>query len=240
MIVVVAGRSDAAAAALVKSWPSERGRLLTCDDLATAGWRITAGDPAGSRAVVQGDLVPTHQIAGVLTRLSAVTEVELPMIVAEDRGYAAAEMTAFLGYWLTWLPCPVLNRPGAAGLCAPGWRAEQWLLIAHQLGIAAQPRRRQVPAFESGPAQPNGPGTPAPDELLAVTVVGERCIGSPNADLAGQARALAGAAGVQLLTVVFGRTGSAWTFLDAHPWADVYQDEIASAIDDYFPVGVSR
>jgi hypothetical protein len=240
VIVVVAGRSDAAAAALVESWPPDRGRLLTCDDLASAGWRITAGDPAGWRAVVQGDLVPTHRIAGVLTRLPSVTEVELPMIAAEDRHYAAAEMTAFLGYWLTSLPCPVLNRPGAVGLCAPGWRTEQWLLVAHRLGIAAQPRRRRVPAFESSPAEPTEPGTPTPRERLAITVLGERCIGSADPELTGQARALAAAAGVELLTVSFGKAGSAWTFLDAHPWADVHQPEIASALTDYFPVGASR
>jgi hypothetical protein len=215
---------------------------MTCGDLATAGWRVFPSDPASSRAVVHGDTVPIHRITGVLTRLPVVTERELPMIAAEDRTYAAAEMTAFLGYWLTSLPCPVLNRPTASALCAPGWRTERWVLAANQLGIPTQRRQRHVPVFGSdpAPAADAGPGGPAPDELSTVTVVGERCIGSQDAELVRQARALAGEAGVELLSVLFRRTDSGWSFVDAHPWADVFQEEIGTAILDYFTAGAIR
>jgi hypothetical protein len=232
MIVIVAGRTDTSAPALVRRWPRDLARVLTPGDLATAGWRVTGGDHADDRAVVQRDIVPTNRITGVLTRLPAITERELPMLAPEDRAYAAGEMTAFLSYWLSSLDCPVLNPPSAAGLCAPGWRSEQWVLTAGELGIPARARQRRVPPFD-----PSRTTTaPAPDrDLVTVTVVGDRCAGTQDATLRDWARTLAGAAGADLLSVVFRRSGPA--FVDAHPWADLHDEDTAAAILDHFTAG---
>src|SRR5512138_3330212 len=119
MILVIAQRRDAAARDLVARWGPRRARLLTAADLASPGWEVHTDDPLGSTAVVQGEPVAAAEISGVLTRLPAVTDRELPMLVQEDRAYAAAEMTAFLVYWLSTLACPVLNRPVAPSLCGP-------------------------------------------------------------------------------------------------------------------------
>ncbi len=211
---------------------------MTCADLAKPGWQVAAADPVAGQAVLAGERVPTRRITGVLTRLPAVTERELPMIDPADRAYAAAEMTAFLSYWLTALPCPVLNRPTASTLCGPGWRTERWLLAAHRLGIAGQPRRRRVPAFGEVADRP-GAEPIAAAELTTVTVVGRRCFGATEPELAKQAQALADLAGVQLLAAQFSRTGPDHQLVDAHPWVDLYQPEIATAIEDYFNAGGS-
>jgi hypothetical protein len=235
---VLAGRGDLAAAALVHRLTADRARLMTCADLAKPGWRVEPSDPTAGRAVLGGELVPTRWITGVLTRLPAVTERELPMIDPADRAYSAAEMTAFLSYWLTALPCPVLNRPTASTLCGPGWRTERWLLAADRLGIAGQPRRRRVSAFGTE-ADCSGSEPVAPAELTSVTVVGRRCFGTTEPELARQAQALADAAGVQLLVAHFRRIGPDHQLIDAHPWVDLHQPEITTAIDDYFTAGGS-
>ncbi|MTD55244.1 hypothetical protein [Amycolatopsis pithecellobii] len=232
MIVIVAARTDASASALARRWPRDAARVLTADDLASPGWRVSGGNPATDRAVVQGDIVPVHRITGVLTRIPAITEGELPVLAPEDRSYAAGEMTAFLSYWLSSLDCPVLNRPSAAGLCAPGWRSEQWVHTAGKLGLPVRARQRRVPAFD--PARPP-PHPDRPGEQVTVTVVGDRCAGAEDETLRGWARTLAAAAGVDLLSVVFSRPGPA--FVDAHPWVDLHDEDTATAILDHFTAG---
>jgi hypothetical protein len=186
--------------------------------------------------VVDGEVIPVCSISGVLVRLAAVTEPELPMIVAEDRTYAAREMTAFLVYWLSSLPCPVLNRPAASGLCGPGWRSERWVLTAARLGLPVSPRRHQTPAFGSEPASavaagiPSGPG----DSLVTATLIGDRCVGVEDEVVADRARMLASAAGVGLLSARFRGHGAESVFLDAYPWVDLNDPQTAGAIGDYF------
>jgi hypothetical protein len=230
VIVVVAAPSDATARALVARWEEHGARLLTVADLTAPGWRVYTEDPERSRAVVGGEVVATEDIAGVVMRLPAITAQDVPVLAAEDRAYAATEMTAFLLYWLSSLSCPVLNRPSAPGLCGPAWRSEQWAMTAARLGLDAEVRRRRVPAFERDAPAPSSP-TPAPpaqppSDVVEVAVVGDRCPGTDDEELARQARLLAGAAGAETLTVCF--AGS--RFLDATRWVDVRDDEVADAL----------
>lgn len=235
MIVVVAARSDAGAPVLAARRPRARARVLTAADLASPGWRVRPGDPDGSRAVVSGDIVPIRRITGVLTRLPAITGRELPMVAEEDRAYAATEMTAFLSYWLSSLDCPILNGPTPSCLCAPGWRTEQWVLTAARIGMPVQARHRHTPPFGSGEptaTPPTRPGT-ADGDLVSATVIGDRVLGTSDEVVAGRARALARAAGVDLLVTVFRGTGERAVFVDAHPWADVLDERTGVAVLDH-------
>lgn len=215
--------------------------MLTAADLCMPGWRVLASDPAGSCAVVDGEIVPVSSITGVLVRLAAITEQDLPVITAADRGYAAREMTAFLAYWLSSLPCPVLNRPAASGLCGPGWRGERWVLAAARLGLPVTPRRHRTPPFGGDPPSAAAGGlaaVPAP-ELVTATIVGDRCLGELDEIAAARARMLASAAGVDLLSVRFSGHGAGSVFVDAHPWVNLSDPQTAAAIGDYFAVARS-
>jgi hypothetical protein len=235
VIVVIAARRDRGVSTLLAArWHTEVG-VLTATDLCTSGWRVLTSDPAGSCAVVDGTVIPVSSITGVLVRLPAITESELPMIAAADRAYAAQEMTAFLTYWLSSLPCPVLNRPTASSLCGPNWRSERWVLTAARLGLPVSPRHRRTSAFSGEPPPAATAGLPlAPDERVTATIVGDRCIGTQDEVVAARARMLASTAGVDLLSVYFSGQGAGSRFFDAHPWVNLNNVQTADAIGDYF------
>ncbi|MFI9152424.1 hypothetical protein [Streptomyces sp. NPDC053367] len=233
MILVVASRRDAGARRLVRSWGPEA-RLLTPDDLSSPGWSVRTEDPRSSRAVVQGEVVTAGEITGVVTRLPAVTSQEVRRIHPDDRDYAASEMTAFLHYWLSALPCPVLNRPGPTGLCGPGWRSEQWSLTARRLGIPVRAVRREVPQYQgAASAQAGSHEAPGDRTRLQVTVIGGLCVGGDDHHLAEASRALAAAADVPLLTVFFEADGSQVRFVDAHPWTNAFDPRVTEALRDH-------
>ncbi|WP_406389674.1 hypothetical protein [Streptomyces sp. NBC_00887] len=240
MILVLASRRDGGARRLVNAWGPGQARLLTADDLSSPGWSIRTEDPSSSRAVVQGEVITVGELTGVVTRLPAVTSHEVRRIQPEDRDYAASEMTAFLNYWLSVLPCPVLNPPVPTGLCGPGWRSEQWVMVARRLGIPVRPRSRDVQPYlraASGGRASSGKGTHAPPVGRAgfqVAVIGGRCIGGGEHILAEYAEALATAAGVPALTAFFDKHGSEVRFVDAHPWTNAFDPQVPDAMRDYF------
>jgi hypothetical protein len=226
VFVVLASRDDAAARSLVARWQQHGAGLLTCADLSVPGWRLELGtDGVGrSTAVVDGRVLASEQIHGVLTLLPCVFPHELPQIVPGDRDYVAQEMTAFLLAWLTGLECPVLNRPNATSLAGPSWPAERWCHLARRAGLRAAPLRRQTTAV------PGDAVLPAPPAAATVTVVGDRWIGDVPPDLAAHARRLAGAAGADLLTVVFDRADADASVLLADPRPPVADERVADAI----------
>ncbi|GAA3788785.1 hypothetical protein ACFS5L_15950 [Streptomyces phyllanthi] len=236
MILVLASRRDAGAHRLVNTWGPEQARLLTPDDLSSPGWRVFTEDPAASRAVVHGEVVEVGELTGVVTRLPAVTSGEVRRIQPDDRDYAAAEMSAFLNYWLSVLSCPVLNPPAAAGLCGPGWRSEQWAMTARRLGMPVRPRGRDVPPYlrPAASSDAGAPAAPAGQPAMQVTVIGDRCIGGDERALTEFAEALTEAAGVPMLTAFFEEHGSEVRFVDAHPWTNAFDPQVADAMLDYF------
>jgi hypothetical protein len=112
--------------------------VLTCKDLSIGGWRhyLNLNSSLNSVSVIGGKEIPTRYIEGVLTRLTYITHHELPHITLKDREYVASEMMAFLVSWLSFLRCPVLNRPSTPiCLCGPNWRQEEWIHAASKVGI---------------------------------------------------------------------------------------------------------
>jgi hypothetical protein len=158
MLVVLASPYDIRAKDLVTHWKdSEKEQdicLLTCKDLSIGGWRhyLNSNSNFNSTSVIAGKEIPTTNIKGVFTRLTYVSYHELPHIILKDREYVASEMMAFLVCWLSFLKCPVLNRPTTSlSLCGPNWRQEEWIHAASKVGISvlrAERRRarKQPPA----------------------------------------------------------------------------------------------
>jgi len=215
---------------LAGRWSAWGGALLTPRDLSAAGWRHRVSRPGHSTAVVDGQPIGVGRIAGVLTRLVRIDEADLPHIAPAERSYVAAEMSAFLLSWLASLRCPVLNRPSPPALTSPCWSPERWVLLARDLGIPALPARRSIPPLAARRAgAPAGDGSGHPDTgITTVTVVGGRCLGAADGELAAWARQLATAAGVGLLAVRFS-TRRRW-LLGADPWVDVGDDAVADAV----------
>src|SRR5262249_12585777 len=133
LIVVVADEADDEAVALVSRWTAADAVRLTPGDLSRPGWSALLPQ-AGPTFVAERERRATADITGVLVRLAAVSPHDLPYFGEEDREYAAAEMTAFLAYWLSALTCPVVNRPSPSFLLGPAWTNEQWLGFAAGFG----------------------------------------------------------------------------------------------------------
>ena len=223
MIVVVAGDRDGAARSLVAGWGAYDAHLITPAGLSVTGWRCYSHPLNHSRFVLGGRVVEDSEVSGVLTRLVCVTENDLPHIQSPDRAYVAAEMTAFLLWWLSSLDCPVINRPTPTGLAGPNWRTQEWAHCAAGLGIPTRSVIRTVSrsASRSGP-EPAVAG-------VKVTIVGARCLGSDDAWITSKASRLAAAAGAALLEVEFSSPEADSLFLGATPYPEV-SGEIADSI----------
>jgi hypothetical protein len=229
VIVVVASRRDSTARTFVERYASYGVCLLTPDDLSMAGWRYHLSDSEMSTAVVAERPLATRDICGVLTRLSWVVEQDLDFIVPVDQAYVAAEMTAFLRFWLWGLKCPILNPPRSNSLSGPSWRHEQWVHTAARLGIPITTTRRNVVFSRLQPSREN-----PPSDSGRVTIVGQRYVGNVHQALAKQARSLADAAGVDLLAVHFNGPEPGAVFVRANPWPNIDSDDVADAILAYF------
>jgi hypothetical protein len=223
MLVIVASRFDAEAQALAAGWPGAA-RVLTPADLSVTGWRYATGADDNT-AVIGGRLVAASEIDGVVTRLPAVLESELGSIAAGDRGYVAAETTAWLAAWLSDLACPVLNRPSPVHLIGPAWSRERWLLAARLLGIPVVTAHRST-GIHDDPSDAGGGSL----GRSMVTVAAGRPIGAGGDTLAEAAAALAEAAGVELLRAWFTSDDEDALFVRADYSVDLEHPDVRGAI----------
>jgi hypothetical protein len=231
VVAVVAHPGDRASAALVRRWSSHDALLLTGADLSRPGWNLTYPGAAGATVVIDGRRIDTAEIDGVLVRTPAIAGDELAAVVAGDRDYCAAEMTAFLTWWLTELRCPVVNRPTAVSLAGPGWSEATWHVVAARHGLARPAARWRAAQHRDRYAAGRRPTPPSPQpDVRVVTVVGGRCVGPADARLARYATALARAAGVDALAATFRTASDPPEFLRAGPWVDITDAAIAGAL----------
>ena len=227
-VVVIASRGDRAAREFVERYAAAGARLMTPQDLSVKGWRHRPDMIHTSTAVVAGQPLARGDITGVITRLAFVTEYDLGYIVPADRTYVAAEMTALLRCWLAELPCPILNPPTPNCLSGPYWSHAKWVFTAGRLGLPITPVCRRLTRSATLTTMSEAQTT-----AIAVTVVGARCFGEVHPTVGQQARQLADAAGVDLLTVYFSGSEPGSRFVRADLWPDMTQDEVANAIFTY-------
>jgi hypothetical protein len=227
VIVIVAAQNDEPARFLITRWQAYGARQLTPRDLSTSGWRYQPHAGRDCTAIVSQRSVAGAEIAGVLTRLSWVSEQDVPHVVPHDRVYVASEMTSFLSAWLTGLKCPVLNRPTPTCLVGPAWRQERWVYLAARLGIPVCPVHRST--RQRGYAAEGD----SPHPVNTVTVVAGRCFGTTDRLVASYARRLASAARVDLLAAHFKRVEAVHRLASADLWPDVTDPAVADTILDY-------
>lgn len=184
MIAVLASELDSEARSVVAEWSQHGAALLSARDLTMAGWEFYPADPAGGIAVLDGRRVPVANLQAVLTRRPAVLAEELTSLTASDRSYAAAETNAFLVAWLASLPCKVVNRPTTTSLCGPAWDAIHWRSAAAAVGVDWITENED-------------------SDIERVVVCGSQCFFATTGNQKVAARALARAAGVELLRVSF-------------------------------------
>jgi hypothetical protein len=232
VIVVLASRFDESCDRLVERWRARSARLLTPECLSVGGWSYEADVPHRSTAVIDGEIVPVQSIAAVVTRLSAVSEDELPHIAVEERAYVSSEMNAFLLAWLSSLRCTVINRPTPTSLSGPNWPQEKWLCEAAKVGLSTQPYCRLARRFTRRAIEPIPEHSqPARGQLRQVTIVAGRTLGSEvGEDTERQLLQLADVANVELLTVTLSCDGASVAFVSALPWVDIERPEVANAI----------
>lgn len=227
MYLIIASQVDEDARALLSHFPRGAARLLIPRDLSRPGWQVLSTDPATAQGVAGGSKFNSAALTGVLTLLPAIWPPELVHIARDDREYVAAEMTAFLKYWLATLPCPVINYPTAGSLAGPNWRQEQWWYTAREAGLPVTPYSR-------------GTGPPISDadesnSQVEITLVGGRCEAGANSELATMASLLAEEAGLALLSVMFThhkRRG--YVFAGANPIPKLSGPGIVRLLVDHF------
>lgn len=221
MIVVVASSYDDNAKTIVAHWGSRCATLLAAEDLCRPGWSFSVPPASTDTAVIGGKIVPTADIAGILTLRPYIYPQELYNIVAADRSYVAAELNAFLLAWLNQRSCPVVNRPGPACLAGPNWRPEQWTKAAARLGIPVRSHSRHVPLQDFKSEE---------EETAHITLVGECCFGDANMTLRAWTRQLAAASGTELLFATYSLADGC--FVSATAWPLLADAEILSALKD--------
>jgi len=234
MILVLARKDDADAAAVSSLWKAQGALALAPEDLSRPGWRYEPGRPEAAIAVAGGRRIPARLLRGVVTRIAGIHPQDLPRLAAADRSYAAAEMTAFLAAWLSELSCPVINRPSPTCLMGPSWSFEDWSRCAVRAGCRVEPVHVTVRrAGRQGPGQLH-PNDPSPTRSAMVAVACGKTFGDVDGSLTAQAQRLAGLAGVEYLNVAFRGPEAGSSFLCADPRPDLFNPQIATALLDRF------
>jgi hypothetical protein len=217
MIVLVASGYDARALRIAAHWGFQCAAILSAEDLCMPGWRLQLQSPPPT-AVIDGKVISSEQIDGILTLRPCVFPEELQNIQRADRTYVAAELNAFLLAWLTAQSCPVLNRPTSVCLAGPNWYPEQWTHAAARVGIPAHAQRHV----------PNEDAAANAEEALEVIAVGKRCFGCDDAVLRDRTLKLADAADVELLSVRF--SADRYRFLSASVWPSFADSAVLEAV----------
>lgn len=115
---------------------------------------------------VAGNAVPVTAIRAVVNALPAVMPGSLAVYEAEEREYQAAELHAWLAYFLSALSCPVLNRPSPLSLGGPVLNPLGWLHLARAAGIPVSP----VEVSSQDP--PTAPAAPGSERVEVIWVNG--------------------------------------------------------------------
>ena len=203
MILLIVGRAARRPLGLAGGRvPGQPGvRVLTPSGLSAPGWAHDPENPAEDRLVVDGEVHPADRLTAVITALDAVGPFDLPHVRAEDRGFVASEMTAFLRSWLRTLTCPVLDQPTTLALSGAAADRRGWSEAAAALAV---PDRRATL-------------TPRP-RTYAVTVVAGRVVGAAPGPAAATALSLARAAGVTAARLRLTDDARQPALCEAGPW----------------------
>jgi hypothetical protein len=197
MILILASVIDRDARAFAAELATARAtHLLTCQDLAEQRIRLRCPDFLDSTITVKHDSVSVQQIRGVINLLPAVYPEELFFYPPEEREYQSAEFHALLTFFLSSLPCAVVNRPTTSSLTGPYINPVGWLHLAERLRIPARPVAIDSDAFRN-------PFVPGSAHVREVECLAGTVIESSGTDMDDYTRRLAEAGEVQYLRAVY-------------------------------------
>lgn len=216
MLLIIAGAHDAEARAAADWLGPEQAVVLDATDLSRPGWCLLAHEPGSGTIVAGGRELAVRRLQGILVRRLAVYPQELGHVHADDRDYVASEMTALLAWWLRVVPVPVLNRPGRAALCGPGWRHAEWRACARRLGF---------PVAHLPPVTVAGHVAAEPKAATEIVLVGELLVGEAQPEMVKCLQALAAAANATMIQGVFDGSGALVT---AHPLPPLTKELLAA------------
>ncbi len=218
---------DDAAGEFFKLFPAGKACLFTSQNLSSKGISAYSHEFDKSCITADGNILPVKSITGVVTLIPAIFSWELIQIKKEDREYVAAEMTAFMIYFLSCLKCPKLNPPSPSCLSGFNWRHEHWIKKAFELKIPVQPIEINS-REEIKNNYPNG-------KLITITIIGDQYCGTDDQLLIAYAFRLAKHTGIELLQVNFIEySNDEIYFLSASQFPDIDDNSVRKAIVDYF------
>jgi hypothetical protein len=230
MILVLSSIIDEAAAAFARELASDAtASLITCTDLACAALNLHHPTFDASTITVTGETISVGRLAGVVNLLPVVLPDELIFYDEAEREYQAAEIHALLTFFLSSLPCPVINRATATSLTGPFHNPLGWRQLARSLGIAVSRIAMRSDAFA------NPFTVPADGGSIEVECLGNRVIAPSGTVADAQTLTLARHGGVEYLRAVYVRDASGDVrYLTAHTTPDVKSPPTRGAIADYF------
>ena len=136
LVLVAAGGASAPSAAALA--PLEAA-VVSLEELAAGPG--TLFDPGFERSelTVAGRRVGVGELTGVVNLVPAVPPELLTFYDEEERDYQAAELHAWLTFFLSSLRCRVVNRPTPVSLTGPALTFLSWARLARASGIATAP-----------------------------------------------------------------------------------------------------
>jgi hypothetical protein len=140
VILVIAEPGDQGASALVAELAPRPALAVSWVDFAAAPSCLHHPHFEDSRVTVAGAALSVAAIRGVVNALPAVIPESLDLYDATEREYQAAELHAWLSYFLSALTCTVVNRPSALSLAGPVLNPLGWLHLARAAGIPVAAR----------------------------------------------------------------------------------------------------
>jgi hypothetical protein len=184
-------------------------QLVTGMDLSqVVQWqhRVSSNGADWEMRLQDGVCIRSHEITGMLNRLSFIPSAWLRSVGGTDRDYAQQEMQAFYLSWLYAVQCKKLNAPTPQGLCGNWRHPSVWAGLAAKSGLPVKPFRQTSNDDPDLPWQLSV----APSSMT-LHVVGEQVFGPDNGLVSTYGNAclhLAKAADVLLLGIDFERNAN--------------------------------
>jgi hypothetical protein len=225
LIVVFASELDETAQDAIVKWPEQKIVLLTPADFFCRGWRATTGGVDDWLLVVGGERYSIRSITGIVTLVPRIFARELFDVQPDERSYAAAEATAFALFFLSKVPCPVVNRPTPECLTGPNWRPEQWMRACFHAGIRTNKRKRTNRSL---------PRESAAADSTSVVVLAGKCLEDTSEGCLPAVLKLAQLAHVTFLRVYFTQESGQSFFYRAEVVPDLSKAEIRNGLSEHF------
>jgi len=223
MILILASIADTQAVSFASELPRPAS-VLTCNDLARGPSHFFHPRFSDSTITVAGRRLPAGEISAVLNLLPAVFANELSMYPPEERTYQAAEFRALLVFFLSSLPCPVINRASPVSLTGSVQNPAAWFAVADAAGIPIA----RLNASSQGKGLLGGKG-PA----IQVASVGGRIVSPSGTRADDYTIELARRCRVEYVRAAYRHEESGIRFLGADSYPDIRSPQTRAALRDY-------